>query len=227
MRGLNLRPASIALPYVSSTKQAAAAQIKYAQTLVLKVCGDTCIDSAERECVLGLVVDGTEREVVLVAWGELKRQQIAVMKKRKSERPPTARRQIQYAALPYRAKGKSDLQVMLVTSRGSRRWIIPKGWPKRGIPPHDTAAKEAFEEAGVIGKVSRRPIGSYPYDKILRKGDTASCRVHVFTLRVTRQLKSWPEKHERQIAWYTPDEAARFVREPHLRRIIRKLAKRR
>ena len=77
----------------------------------------------------------------------------------------------------YRAKGNSQLEIMLVTSRGTRRWIIPKGWPKRGMLPYDTAAKEAFEEAGVIGKVSKRPIGSYPYDKILEKGDKASCRV--------------------------------------------------
>ena len=61
------------------------------------------------------------------------------------------------------------MEVMLVTSRGSRRWIIPKGWPKRGILPHDMAAKEAFEEAGVIGKVSERSIGSYPYDKVLER----------------------------------------------------------
>ena len=96
------------------------------------------------------------------------------MKKRTSERrKPQSSRQIQYAALPYRAKGKSQLEIMLVTSRGTRRWIIPKGWPKRGMPPYDTAAKEAFEEAGVIGKVRKRPIGSYPYDKILEKGDKA------------------------------------------------------
>jgi len=86
------------------------------------------------------------------------------MKKRTSERrKPKSSRQVQYAALPYRAKGKSKMEIMLVTSRGTRRWIIPKGWPKRGMPPYDTAAKEAFEEGGVIGKVSKRPIGSYPY----------------------------------------------------------------
>jgi 8-oxo-dGTP pyrophosphatase MutT (NUDIX family) len=150
------------------------------------------------------------------------------MKKRTSERrKPQASRQVQYAALPYRAKGKSQLEIMLVTSRGTRRWIIPKGWPKRGMPPYDTAAREAFEEAGVIGKVRKRPIGSYPYDKILEKGDKASCRVQVFALRVTRQHKRWPEKRERQVGWYPPAEAARFVRDPHLRRIIRKFAKKR
>jgi 8-oxo-dGTP pyrophosphatase MutT (NUDIX family) len=150
------------------------------------------------------------------------------MKKRTSERrKPKSSRQVQYAALPYRAKGKSKLEIMLVTSRGTRRWIIPKGWPKRGMPPCDTAAKEAFEEAGVLGKVRKRPIGSYPYDKILEKGQKASCRVQVFALRVTRQHKRWPEKRERRIRWYPPAEAVRFIREPHLRRIIRKFVKRR
>jgi hypothetical protein len=71
----------------------------------------------------------------------------------------------------------------------------------------------------------RRPIGSYPYDKILETGDKASCRVDVFALRVTRQRKRWPEKLERQVRWYPPAEAARFVRDPHLRRIIRKFTK--
>ena len=116
---------------------------------------------------------------------------------------------------------------MLVTSRGTRRWIIPKGWPKSGMPPHGVAAEEAFEEAGVAGKVSKRSIGSYSYDKILKKGDTAICSVQVFALRVTRQHKKWPEKHQRQSKWYTPAKAARFVQEPYLRRIIRNFAKRR
>jgi len=82
-----------------------------------------------------------------------------------------------------------------------------------------------LEEAGVIGKVSKQPIGSYPYEKTLEAGEKARCRVQVFALRVTRQHKRWPEKHQRQIGWYAPDEALRFVGELHLRRIIRKFAK--
>jgi len=88
------------------------------------------------------------------------------------------------------------------------------------------AAKEALEEAGVVGKVSRQPIGSFPYEKVLKDGATTSCRVQVFALRVTRQRKQWPEKRARQVEWYAPTEAALFVREPQLRRIIRKFAKR-
>jgi 8-oxo-dGTP pyrophosphatase MutT (NUDIX family) len=116
------------------------------------------------------------------------------------------------------------LEIMLVTSRSTGRWIIPKGWPKTGKSPPDAAAEEAFEEAGVAGKMSNRPIGSYSYDKILKKGDVAKCVVRVFALRVTRQHKKWPEKRQRRTGWYTPVEAARFVTEPHLRRMIRKFA---
>lgn len=149
-------------------------------------------------------------------------------KKRTVEASKThARGRIQYAALPYRANGVLELEVMLVTSRGTRRWIIPKGWPKSGLPPHRTAAEEAFEEAGVVGKVNKRPIGEYSYDKLLKDGASLRCKVQVFALRVTRQHKKWPEKHERETRWHKPSEAAHRVREPHLRRIIRGLAKRR
>ena len=144
--------------------------------------------------------------------------------KRRANEPA---RQVQYAALPYRTKNKSQLEVMLVTSRGTRRWIIPKGWPKRGKPPHDAAAEEAFEEAGVVGKIGKRSIGSFPYDKVLEKGARALCHVHVFPLRVTQKHKSWPEKRERKVAWYPPAEAVQFVGDPQLRRIIRKFAKKR
>ncbi len=138
-----------------------------------------------------------------------------------------SRRRIQYAALPYRSNGKFELEVMLVTSRGTQRWIIPKGWPKIGLPPHRTAEEEAYEEAGVAGKVGKKRIGSYSYDKVLKAGLTASCRVQVFALRVTRQHKQWPEQHQRETRWYRPRDAARFVKEPSLRRLIRKFAKQR
>jgi 8-oxo-dGTP pyrophosphatase MutT (NUDIX family) len=143
------------------------------------------------------------------------------------QRKRSSLRHMQYAALPYRTKGKSKLEVLLVTSRATRRWIIPKGWPESGMPPHHVAAKEALEEAGVVGKVSRRPIGSFPYTKVLKDGATARCRVQVFALRVTRQHKQWAEKRARRVEWYAPADAALSVQEPQLQRIIRKLAKRR
>src|SRR5882724_13290224 len=104
-----------------------------------------------------------------------------------SSKIPTAKR-VQYAALPYRLSGSSP-EVMLVTSRETRRWIIPKGWPQKGKAPHHSAAREAFEEAGVVGTVGRRPVGSFPYEKRLKNGDVVVCEVHVFPLKVTRQSK--------------------------------------
>jgi 8-oxo-dGTP pyrophosphatase MutT (NUDIX family) len=73
------------------------------------------------------------------------------------------RRRVQYAALPYRLNGKTRTEIMLVTSRETQRWIIPKGWPQKGKAPHDSAAREAFEEAGVVGAVGKRSVGSFPY----------------------------------------------------------------
>jgi 8-oxo-dGTP pyrophosphatase MutT (NUDIX family) len=145
-----------------------------------------------------------------------------VSKRSSENRKSVSTRPIQFAALPYRAKSKSELEVMLITSRDTGRWIIPKGWPKSGITPHDAAAEEAFEEAGVAGEISEQPIGSYSYQKVMKNGNATRCSVQVFALRVTRQHKRWPEKHERKIKWYGPDDAVRFVHEPYLRRIIRK-----
>jgi 8-oxo-dGTP pyrophosphatase MutT (NUDIX family) len=131
----------------------------------------------------------------------------------------------QYAALPYRQKGKSSTEVLLVTSRRSGRWIIPKGWPLKGKPPHKSAAREAHEEAGVTGKINRRAIGSYSYKKRLKSGRVIVC-VKVFGLQVTRQEKSWPEKGERKVKWLSRNRAAKVVRDRGLGAIIRALPKR-
>ncbi len=136
----------------------------------------------------------------------------------------TSEAQIQYAALPYRRRGKSRTEVMLVTSRGAGRWIIPKGWPMKRKPPHLAAAREALEEAGVVGEIGKKPIGSFSHRKS-KQGNVVVCEVHVFALEVRRQRKSWREKGEREVQWFSPDEAARTVREPLLRRMIRDLHK--
>jgi 8-oxo-dGTP pyrophosphatase MutT (NUDIX family) len=112
---------------------------------------------------------------------------------------------------------------MLVTSRETQRWIIPKGWPQRGRAPHDSAAREAFEEAGVVGAVGRRSVGSFPYEKRLKNGVVVLCEVRVFPLKVTRQSKQWPEKEQRQFKWVSIKEAAETVQEPTLSKIIRRL----
>src|SRR5262245_324406 len=140
-----------------------------------------------------------------------------------SSRVPAAKR-VQYAALPYRSSNVRT-EVLLITSRGTRRWIIPKGWPQKGKAPHRSAAHEAFEEAGVVGTVGRRPIGSFAYRKLIKNGRFVACEVHVFALRVKRQQKQWPERLQRECKWVSATEAAKAVQEPKLSVIIRRLAR--
>jgi len=118
----------------------------------------------------------------------------------------------QYAALPCRlVNGRPE--VLIVTSRETRRWIIPKGWAEKGVKPHDMAAREAFEEAGVRGKVKKRAIGSYDYEKRLTAKKSVLCRVFVFLLKVDEELEEWPEKGERDRRWLSPSQAALLISE--------------
>jgi 8-oxo-dGTP pyrophosphatase MutT (NUDIX family) len=137
---------------------------------------------------------------------------------------PSVRR-LQYAALPYRKSNERRAEFMLVTSRETRRWIIPKGWPKKGKSPHRSAAREAFEEAGVLGAVGRRPVGSFSYEKRLKNGGSVECEVHVFPLEVKRQKKEWPEKQERRVKWLSASKAAERVKDTALSKIIRNVAR--
>jgi 8-oxo-dGTP pyrophosphatase MutT (NUDIX family) len=141
-----------------------------------------------------------------------------------SSRTVARQKRVQYAALPYRPTGAAGTEVMLVTSRGRQRWIIPKGWPHAGRAPCDSAAREAFEEAGVLGPVGRRSVGSFRYKKRLKKGRFAVCDVHVFPLNVARQRQQWPEKNQRDIKWVSAKEAAEAVRNVRLSEIIRRWA---
>jgi 8-oxo-dGTP pyrophosphatase MutT (NUDIX family) len=126
----------------------------------------------------------------------------------------------QCAALPFRSGADSGVQVMLLTSRDTGRWVIPKGWPNAREAPHASAEREALEEAGLVGTVGRDSIGTYLYEKRLAGGAVVICEVLVFPLEVERQQDDWPEKEERQFQWFSPDDAANAVREPALRDII-------
>jgi 8-oxo-dGTP pyrophosphatase MutT (NUDIX family) len=121
----------------------------------------------------------------------------------------------QYAALPYRWVD-GELEILLLTSRETHRWVIPKGWPMAGRKPHAAAAQEALEEAGVIGKIGKTPVGAYTYVKRLKNGAGLVCNVDVFPLAVARQLKRWREQGQRTAHWFTPTEAAEAVNEPEL-----------
>lgn len=123
---------------------------------------------------------------------------------------------VQYAALPYRIVDGVP-QILLITSRRTRRWIVPKGWPIDGLSPRECAAVEALEEAGVCGEIGETCIGTFRYMKHSKKGFSVPCTVEVYALRVTQQRKSWAEKHERDRRWHTISDAASSVDEPMLR----------
>ncbi len=121
----------------------------------------------------------------------------------------------QYAALPYVQLG-DQLEVCLITSRDTGRWVIPKGWPKSNMEPHELAELEAFEEAGLEGKVSKNALGRYHYRKRLHFLSRISCRVFVYPLKVRSQHLKWPERMSRQLIWVPPQEAADRVAEKEL-----------
>ncbi|MFN0191408.1 MAG: NUDIX hydrolase [Aestuariivirga sp.] len=130
-----------------------------------------------------------------------------------------ARRKKQVAALCWRRR-KGEVEVLLVTSRETKRWVTPKGWPLPGLKDNTAARREAFEEAGVEGHVRRRALGHYEYDKRLAGGEVQPCRVTVFGLEVTKEKKSWPEKRQRKRKWFELEQAVAKVNEPGLKEII-------
>ena len=128
---------------------------------------------------------------------------------------------IQYAALPYRLEGRR-VEVLLVTSRRTRRWIIPKGWPMNGLTAPQAAATEAVEEAGIVCEIAYRPIGSYRYLKVLKNNhDTMAIQVIVFPFLVEDSVGAFKEEGQRTAKWFDYRQAATLVAEPSLRRLIR------
>lgn len=135
------------------------------------------------------------------------------------QRPP----RLQVAALCY-ATHEGGKQVLLITSRGTGRWIIPKGWPMKNKNAAGAAMQEAWEEAGVRkGRVGDKPLGSYSYEKELKTGLTVPVETLVFPVEVTDLKDDFPESHQRQRKWVAPAEAANMVAEPELQEILRDL----
>lgn len=138
--------------------------------------------------------------------------------KKKREAAGEAEPRSQFAALPWRIG--AGLEVLLASSRDTRRWVIPKGWPMKARKPHATAAIEALQEAGLLGKIEKTPIGCYHYQKRMKNGATLTCRVDVFPMRVVRQRKNWPERNQRVTQWFPYADAATLVAEPELKALI-------
>lgn len=131
-------------------------------------------------------------------------------------------RAFQVAALVHRWLG-DELEILLVTSRETRRWILPKGWPVPGKTAPASAEQEADEEAGIIGHATKKPIGRYA--SIKRLGETElACEVEVYPLFFVKQKQKWKERGERECLWRTAEEAAATVAEPELAAIIRSFA---
>lgn len=128
---------------------------------------------------------------------------------------------IQSGALPWRLKrSKKKPEVLLVTSRRSGRWMIPKGWPMPGKSLADSAAQEAFEEAGIKGRIEATPIGSFRHVKQHLLFGTIEVDIFVHPLAVERELGNWPEKGERNRKWFAIDEAAERVQSYELKLLI-------
>lgn len=131
---------------------------------------------------------------------------------------------VQYAALPFRLVG-DVLQVLLVTSRETKRWVIPKGWPEKHLKPHQVAAAEAYEEAGLRGEVVKTPIAAFEYVKVLADRSAVLCLVEVFPLRVQEMLNRWPEQDQRKRCWMSAQDAADAVQEKGLKRLLLEFAR--
>ena len=136
-----------------------------------------------------------------------------------SDSPPA----LQVAALPYR-RGPNGVEIMLITSRETRRWVIPKGWPMQGRTHPGSAEREAFEEAGLSGAIAAHPVGAFGYLKQRAKAGDIDCRVEVYPLEVAAQADAFPEKGQRETCWFLAEEAAASVDEPELRDLIRRFA---
>jgi 8-oxo-dGTP pyrophosphatase MutT (NUDIX family) len=126
----------------------------------------------------------------------------------------------QVAALPFRVGPDGGIEILLITSRDTGRWIIPKGWPMIGRKAHRAAEREAYEEAGLEGRIAASPVGRYRYEKRFDEGRALPCLVRVYPMRVEAQHERWPERDQRTLRWFPPEEAARLVHEDELQRLL-------
>ncbi len=131
----------------------------------------------------------------------------------------TAPCRLQVAALPWRDAGHG-VEIMLITSRDSGRWLLPKGWPEANEALCEAAAREAGEEAGLTGTVSHFEAGRYFYAKVLSSGEEVPCEVLVFPLRVDHVADRWKERRARTRKWVNSAKAVRMIKEPDLCQII-------
>ncbi len=126
----------------------------------------------------------------------------------------------QVGALCFRGTEIGQIEVLLITTRETRRWTIPKGWPIKGLKPHEVAEREAWEEAGIKGKAKKKPYGYYTYLKRLADSRTIPAVVEVHALEVKEACNNFPESGQRLLIWLPPVEAALQVPEPELKGLL-------
>ncbi len=144
--------------------------------------------------------------------------------KRSQFEPVAGDARSQIAALCWRMH-RDRVEVLLITSRDTGRWVLPKGWPVEGRDGPGSATQEAWEEAGVTGVVNPAVIGLFGYDKVMAAQAALPCMVSVFALRVAGLARRFPERKERRRKWFTAERAARKVVEPELRNLILRIAR--
>ena len=127
----------------------------------------------------------------------------------------------QYGVVAWKAAPDGAPLVLLVTSRDTGRWVVPRGNPIPGLPPHLSAAQEAYEEAGVRGPVTSIVVGAYEYRKTRRSGQGVRAHVTLFALAVEEELPEWPEAGVRTRRWFSAEEAAEAVIELELKALLR------
>lgn len=126
---------------------------------------------------------------------------------------------LQSGVVAYRLDGADDLVICMITSKSRGRWIVPKGMLERDMTPAESAANEAFEEAGVLGQVHPEPLGEFQY----QKGDGLACAVTLFPMLITDVLESWPEQDQRLRMFVSVDEAIKLIEEPELAEAVNAL----
>ena len=126
----------------------------------------------------------------------------------------------QVAAIPMKWTKDGELRILMVTSRDTGRWVLPKGWTMDGQKPWRAAEIEALEEAGVTGYISREALGDYSYEKRLPDGAVIPCTVRVYPMIVATVKRSWKERKERRRHWFSPEGAAEAVTEPGLAALL-------
>ena len=128
---------------------------------------------------------------------------------------------VQFGTIAWREEEDGAVRILLITSRETRRWVVPRGNAMPRLGAAGSAAEEAYEEAGIRGAISEQPLGSYRYDKRRKNGALVPAEVRLYALRVLEELDEWPERDQRERRWFAPAEAAEAVDEPDLKELLR------